>query len=186
MSSIHQIWPKPFCEAQWTGEADKADRGRDERTTSGNGQAWSLPSPRGQWRTVENGENWLQNHLWCPNDPRDLGIDDGDENPSLLLAASSQHSFVLWNILIILGLIRFCLDTCAAALHVRKKRRKKRSNSAHRLARFCVVFASKAFQAFILPFFSLHFDFFPLVVVVGLSPFSSVFNYKWCMRRQSS
>ena len=19
----------------------------------------------------ENGENWLQNHLWCPNDPRD-------------------------------------------------------------------------------------------------------------------
>ena len=22
----------------------------------------------------ENGENWLQNHLWCPNDPRGLGI----------------------------------------------------------------------------------------------------------------
>ena len=27
-------------------------------------------SPRGQWRTGENGENWSQNHLWCPNDPR--------------------------------------------------------------------------------------------------------------------
>ena len=27
-------------------------------------------SPRGQWRTGINGENWLQNHLWCPNDPR--------------------------------------------------------------------------------------------------------------------
>ena len=31
---------------------------------------WSLASPRGQWRTGTNGENWLQNHLWCPNDPR--------------------------------------------------------------------------------------------------------------------
>ena len=27
-------------------------------------------SPRGQWRTGKNEENWLQNHLWCPNDPR--------------------------------------------------------------------------------------------------------------------
>ena len=27
-------------------------------------------SPRGQWRTEKNGENWLQNHLWCPNYPR--------------------------------------------------------------------------------------------------------------------
>ena len=26
----------------------------------------------------ENGENWLQNHLWCPNDPRGQGIDDDD------------------------------------------------------------------------------------------------------------
>ena len=25
--------------------------------------------PRGQWRTWKNGGNWLQNHLWCPNDP---------------------------------------------------------------------------------------------------------------------
>ena len=33
-------------------------------------QAWSSESPRGQWRTGKNGENWLQNHLWCPNDPR--------------------------------------------------------------------------------------------------------------------
>ena len=27
--------------------------------TSGNGQAWNSPSPRGQWRTDKNGENWL-------------------------------------------------------------------------------------------------------------------------------
>ena len=39
------------------------------KTASGNGQAWSSASPRGQWKTGENGENWLQNHLWCPNDP---------------------------------------------------------------------------------------------------------------------
>ena len=52
------------------GGEDKADKGRGGKTTSGNGQAWSSASPRGQWRTGKNGENWLQNHLWCPNDPR--------------------------------------------------------------------------------------------------------------------
>ena len=30
----------------------------------------SSASPRGLWRTGKNGENRLQNHLWCPNDPR--------------------------------------------------------------------------------------------------------------------
>ena len=49
---------------------DKADRGRGGKTTSENGQTWRSPSPRGQWRTGENGGNWLRNHLWCPNDPR--------------------------------------------------------------------------------------------------------------------
>ena len=42
-------------------------RRRGGKTISGNGQAWSSASPRGQWRTWKNGENWLQNHLWCPN-----------------------------------------------------------------------------------------------------------------------
>ena len=39
------------------GEEDKADIGRGGKTTSGNGQAWSSPSPREQWRTGENGGN---------------------------------------------------------------------------------------------------------------------------------
>ena len=52
------------------GEADKADRKKGRKTTSGNGQVWSSPSPRGQWRTGKNGGNWLRNHLWCRNDPR--------------------------------------------------------------------------------------------------------------------
>ena len=64
-----QVWPKPSCKAQWKGKEDKEDRGRGGKTTSGNGQAWSSPSPRGQWRTGKNGGNWLRNHLWCPNDP---------------------------------------------------------------------------------------------------------------------
>ena len=38
---------KPSWKAQWKGEEDKADRGRDGKTTSGNGHAWSSPSPRG-------------------------------------------------------------------------------------------------------------------------------------------
>ena len=28
-----------------------ADKGRGGKTTSGNGQAWSSPSPMGKWRT---------------------------------------------------------------------------------------------------------------------------------------
>ena len=28
----------------------------------------------------ENGGNWLQNHQWCPNDPRSYGIDDNDDD----------------------------------------------------------------------------------------------------------
>ena len=50
-------------------EGRRKGRGRGGKT-SGNGQAWCSASPRGQWRTGKNGENWLQNHLWCPNDPR--------------------------------------------------------------------------------------------------------------------
>ena len=69
MSPVHQVWRKPSCKAQSKGEEDKADRGKGGRTTSGKGQAWSSASARGQWRTGKNGENWLQNHLWCPNDP---------------------------------------------------------------------------------------------------------------------
>ena len=43
---------------------------RGGKTTSGNGQAWSSPSLRGQWRTGKDGGNQLRNHLLCPNDPR--------------------------------------------------------------------------------------------------------------------
>ena len=45
-----------------------------------NGLAWSLPSPRAQWRTGKKGGNWMRNHLWCPNGPRNYGIDDDDDD----------------------------------------------------------------------------------------------------------
>ena len=51
MSSVHQVWPKPSCKAQWKGKEDTADRKRDGKATSGNGQTWSSPSLRGQWKT---------------------------------------------------------------------------------------------------------------------------------------
>ena len=35
------------------GEEDKTDRGSGGKTTSEDVQAWSSPSPRGQWRTRE-------------------------------------------------------------------------------------------------------------------------------------
>ena len=70
MFPFHQVWPKPSRKAQSKGEEDKADRERGGKTTSANGQAWSSLSLRGQWRTGKNGGNWLQNYLWCPNDPR--------------------------------------------------------------------------------------------------------------------
>ena len=41
------------------GRRRQGRQGRDGKTTSGNGQAWSSPSPRGKWRTGENGGNWL-------------------------------------------------------------------------------------------------------------------------------
>ena len=60
---------KTILQGTVKGEEDRADKGRGGKATFGNGQAWSSPSPKGQWRTGKNGEKWLQNHLWCPNDP---------------------------------------------------------------------------------------------------------------------
>ena len=42
---------KTILQGTVKGEEDKADRGRGGKTTSGNGQAWSSPNSRGQWKT---------------------------------------------------------------------------------------------------------------------------------------
>ena len=62
---------KTISQGTVKGEEDKADKGRGGKTTSGNGQAWSSASPRGQWRTRKNGENWLQ--IIC-GAPTTLGV----------------------------------------------------------------------------------------------------------------
>ena len=59
-------------EAQSKGEEDKADRGRGGKTTSGNGQAWSSASPRGQWRTGENGKKLVAKSSVVPQRPSRL------------------------------------------------------------------------------------------------------------------
>ena len=61
---------KTILQGTVKGGRRQGDRERGGKTTSGNGQAWSSASPRGQWRTGKNGGNWLRNHLWCPSDPR--------------------------------------------------------------------------------------------------------------------
>ena len=99
MSPVHQVWPKPSCKEQWKGEEDKADRGRGGKTTSGNGQAWSSAISRGQWRTGKNGENWLQNNLWCPKDPRGYGIDDDDDDIHRCMSSGPSHCG-LWSLVV--------------------------------------------------------------------------------------
>ena len=46
---------KTILQGTVKGEEDKTDRGRGGKTTSGNGQAWSLASPRDQERMEEIG-----------------------------------------------------------------------------------------------------------------------------------
>ena len=62
MSPVHQIWPKPPSKAQFKGDKDKGDR-KGGGKTSGNGQAWSLLSSRGQRRTEKNGMNFLVGNM---------------------------------------------------------------------------------------------------------------------------
>ena len=41
----------------------------------------------------EMGGNWLQNHLWCPNDPRGEGMDDDDEPCRFYIKCRKQVIF---------------------------------------------------------------------------------------------
>ena len=55
LSPVHQVWPKPSSKAQWKGEEDKADRGREGKTTA---EKWTgLEFVKSQ-RAVENRERW--------------------------------------------------------------------------------------------------------------------------------
>ena len=49
-------------------------QGRQRKRWEDNIREWTglefARSQRAQWRTGKNEGNWLQNHLWCPNNPR--------------------------------------------------------------------------------------------------------------------
>ena len=61
---------KTILQGTVKGEEDKADRKRGGKTASGNGQSWSLPSPRGRRRTEKNGGNCYEVICDAPNVPR--------------------------------------------------------------------------------------------------------------------
>ena len=85
---------KTILQGRVKGAEDKADRKRGGKTTSRTGQAWTSPSPRGQWRTEKNGGNWLWSYPWCPNDLRGYGIGEegeGEEVPPLYTHISTFH-----------------------------------------------------------------------------------------------
>ena len=42
--------------------------------------------------TLATGENWSQNNLWCPNDPRGQGIDDDDDDGIVLVLELCLHN----------------------------------------------------------------------------------------------
>ena len=50
------------------GKRKRADRRRDGKTVSKNGQEWTLPAQLGQLKTGLDGKGLLQIHLWCPDD----------------------------------------------------------------------------------------------------------------------
>ena len=68
---------KTILQGTEKGEKDKTGRRRRGKITSGNGQTWSSPSPRGQWRTDKNGGNGLWSHLWYHNVSSGQGIGEG-------------------------------------------------------------------------------------------------------------
>ena len=63
-------------------------QGRQRKRLEDNIREWTDLEFGKSQRAVENrktGENWLQNHLWCPNYPRGYEIDDDDDDENARL-----------------------------------------------------------------------------------------------------
>ena len=72
-------------------------QGRQRKRWEDNIREWtglSSASPRGQWRTGKNGENWLQNHLWCPSYPRGKGVDNNDDDDDDVLSPVNHRDYI--------------------------------------------------------------------------------------------
>ena len=92
---------------QWCGHVSRSSglakttlqgggrQGRQRKRWGDNIIKWAglefTPSPGGQWRTGKNGGNWLWNHLWCPNEPCGLGINDDDDESFVAYWAESTN-----------------------------------------------------------------------------------------------
>ena len=53
----------------------------------------------------ENGENWLRNHLWCPNDLRGQGIDDDDDD-EIIAVICPPFLLYFWVVLTVWNVIQ--------------------------------------------------------------------------------
>ena len=85
MSPNYQAWPQPFF--QGTVKGGRRQGGQRKRWED-NIREWTGLGFSKSQRAVKNREhreNWFQNHLWCPNDPRGWGIDDDDDVTSRTL-----------------------------------------------------------------------------------------------------
>ena len=74
-------------------------RGRQRKRWVDNIRKWTGVEFGKSQRAVENrenGENWLPNHLWCPNDPRGWGIDDDDDDDDNERYRDTSNTFSLF------------------------------------------------------------------------------------------
>ena len=70
--------------------------------------------PEGSWEWA-NGENWLQNHLWCPSDPLGEGIDDDDDDDGFLgkkILPTGKVAFTMSFIYLCFFWVCVCVHAC--------------------------------------------------------------------------
>ena len=86
MSPVHQVWPYYLARYSEMGKKTRQaeeEVGRQHQGMDGPGVR-QVPEGSGERETEGN---WLQNYLWCPDDPRGQGIDDDDDDVQQTLTA---------------------------------------------------------------------------------------------------
>ena len=91
----------PFIRSGQNHLARHSERGKKTRQTEeevgrqhqGMDRPGACQVLEGSGEQGEMGGNWLQNHLWCPNDPRGEGMDDDDEPCRFYIKCRKQVIF---------------------------------------------------------------------------------------------
>ena len=78
VSPVHQVWSNHLARHGKRGKKTRQTKEEVGRQHQGMDRPGVRQVPEGSGEQAKNGENWLQNYLWCPNDPCGSGIDDGD------------------------------------------------------------------------------------------------------------